>query len=144
MSQENVEVVRQGWNAWLRASTMIAVTLAVFVGCGGSSGTGGGNGQSGGSASSSIEYKLASVDTGARLNPGDPIIAEYGDALDSLQQKCKDSRNLLAKYSLKAKQVLRKKGVDLSAFAVLRAVDGSIPSAAPKMPCVDTFAPFVR
>jgi hypothetical protein len=114
------------------------------VGCGGSSGTGGGNGPSGGSASSSIEYKLASVDTGARLNPGDPIIAEYGDALDSLQQKCKDSRNLLAKYSLKAKQVLRKKGVDLSAFAVLRAVDGSIPSAAPKMPCVDTFAPFVR
>jgi hypothetical protein len=144
MSQENVEVVRQSWNAWLRASTMIAVTLAVFVGCGGSSGTGGGNGQSGGSASSSIEYRLASVDTGARLNPGDPIIAEYGDALDSLQQKCKDSRNLLAKYSLKAKQVLRKKGVDLSAFAVLRAVDGSIPSAAPKMPCVDTFAPFVR
>jgi hypothetical protein len=144
MSQENVKVVRQSWNAWLRASTMIAVTLAVFVGCGGSSGTGGGNGQSDGSASSSIEYKLASVDTGARLNPGDPIIAEYGDALDSLQEKCKDSRNLLAKYSLKAKHVLRKKGVDLSAFAVLRAVDGSIPSAAPKMPCVDTFAPFVR
>jgi hypothetical protein len=143
MSQENVEVVDRSWNAWLRACT-IAVTLAVFVGCGGSSGTGGGNGPSGGSASSSIEYKLASVDTGARLNPGDPIIAEYGDALDSLQQKCKDSRNLLAKYSLKAKQVLRKKGVDLSAFAVLRAVDGSIPSAAPKMPCVDTFAPFVR
>ena len=84
------------------------------------------------------------MDTGGRLNPGDPIIAEYGDALDSLQQKCKDSRNLLAKYSLKAKQFLSKKGVDPFAFAVLRAVDGSTPNAAPKMPCADTFAPFVR
>jgi hypothetical protein len=123
---------------------VIAVTLAVLVGCGGASnGKGEGNGQSGGSASS-VKYKLASRDTGARLSPGDPIIAEYGDALDSLQQKCKDSRNLLAKFSLKAKQVLRKKGVDLSAYAVLLAVDSSIPSAAPTMPCSDAFAPFVR
>jgi hypothetical protein len=124
---------------------VIATTLAVLVGCGGgSNGTGGGNAQSGGSASSSIEYKLASVDTGGRLNPGDPIIAEYGDALDSLQQKCKDSRNVLANYSLKAKQLLSKEGVDLSALAVLYAIDGSIPSTRPKMPCADAFAPFVR
>ena len=128
------------------ASVVVAVAVGVLVGCGGSNGAGGGNSEAGGSpsSSSSIEYKLASVDTGGRLDPGDPIIAEYGDALDSLQQKCKDSRNLLAKYSLKAKQLLSKKGVDLSAFAVLRAVDGSIPSAAPKMPCADTFAPFIR
>jgi hypothetical protein len=126
------------------SASIVGVALSVLAACGSSSGTGGGNGQSGGSTSSSIEYKLASVDTGGRLNPGDPIIAEYGDALDSLQQKCKGSRNLLANYSLKAKQKLSRKGIDLSAYAVLLAVDGSILSAAPKMPCADAFAPFLR
>ena len=62
-----------------------------LVGCGGSKGAGGGNSEAGGSpsSSSSIAYKLASVDTGGRLDPGDPIIAEYGDALDSCSRSAR-------------------------------------------------------
>ena len=127
--------------------TVVVVAILALVGCGSSGGSTStsGNAGNGGSSStsSSIEYKLASLDAGEPLDPSDPRVAEYSDALDALESKCKQSRKALADFSVKATQLLAKKGVDLSNLKVIQHVSRSMPKAAPTLDCADTFAAFV-
>lgn len=89
-----------------------------------------------------MEFKLATIEA-APVSTDDPVIAKHADALDALQKKCKERRELLSDFSVKADELLNDSGIDESLLTILRNVNKSIPGSAPKMPCSDIFAAYV-
>jgi len=90
---------------------------------------------------SQVEHKLATLDGVARPDPA--TLRAYEAALNSLEPKCHENRELLGSMALKARDLLANGGVRESLLSILQHVDQSIPPGPHEMPCRDTFAGYV-
>jgi hypothetical protein len=80
----------------------------------------------------SVEYKLAAID--AHGPPSDGDVLHYAVALDSLENKCPDSRVELGEMAKTAQQEFAKQGKQYSLLETLQLVDSVMQSGAQPWP----------
>ena len=80
--------------------------------------------------STTLEYQLATINAGYRVESYDPTIAQFSSLLDSLERKCANSRQQIADATVAAQDLLRKKGVKLKLIDVMRNLNDAIPEEA--------------
>jgi hypothetical protein len=97
----------------------------------------------GNAGSNRWEYKLASIEKGGLVAENDPLVGSFGAALNSLEPKCKDSRERIADMAVTTQKLLKEKGISLSLLRILQDVNRSIPSGFGAQPCADVFAAYV-
>lgn len=89
------------------------------------------------------EYMLASLDAGHPLPADDSSVKSYAEALDSLEEKCGDSRSRLGDMAVRGKQLLEEEGVEESPLSVLRNVRLSMPDSFSQAECADIYGTYV-
>ena len=81
--------------------------------------------------SSDPEYQLASLDAGS-TEVSDEAVSPYATVLDNLQSKCKDSRSMIADYTVVSQPLLvGSPSSDLSLLKLLRTLALLIPPERP-------------
>ena len=133
--------------AWWCA-VLVLVGIAVFAACTeeetGTVRTTAGQGQAQrGDTSETLEYKLAVVHKGGFVAEDDPLVSQFGRLLDSLTGKCRNGRQGVSDIGVRAQEILKERGVDLSLLEVMKGIDGSIPQEASGLDCADVAAAFV-
>jgi len=93
--------------------------------------------------SSDPEYQLADLDDkSAELN--DDTISPYAQALDGLQARCRDSRSMIADYTVESQPLLAgSPSGDLSLLELLRTFALLIPAGETGLACDQVFADLV-
>jgi hypothetical protein len=89
---------------------------------------------------SSPEYLLAIIDRGAGVRPNDPVVADFGRALDRLAAKCpNDPRPRLADFAAGLQKAMADKGVAEGLPSILQNVTDAIPGSVSPRPCAEIF-----
>jgi hypothetical protein len=93
------------------------------------------------------------VGRGCARSPGEPaaaVVVDFDTQLLNLVFKCKEDRlsledrlRLLADYTVKARKLLAKQGMNESLVGIISDVNRSIPYGAPRQPCSDVFDAYV-
>jgi len=60
----------------------------------------------------SLEYKLAVIHKGGYVAEDDPLVAQFGRALDRLEAKCPESRQQISDMGVKGQELLRNDGIN--------------------------------
>jgi hypothetical protein len=97
-------------------------------------------------SNTSIEYKLAAIQQGGYVREDDPLVVQFGEALDRLESKCPEPRERLADMGVKGRQILLGKGVDEPLLSVFQNWGASLPGETTKGevgPCADVLAVYV-
>src|SRR5579859_6101687 len=74
-----------------------------------------------------IEYKLAVIQTGAYVDPNDPLVGQFATALDDLQSKCTEPRDRLGDFAVVTHTQMGLHGVNETQLSILEHVNASIP-----------------
>jgi hypothetical protein len=90
-----------------------------------------------------LESKMASLDAGTYVPPDDPVVAEYVQALDALEDVCTNTRDDLADMVVRAQELLLNGGQEESLLGILRHVRQSLPANWPRSECTDEFSLYV-
>lgn len=73
-----------------------------------------------------VEYKLAVVQTGAVVAPDDPLVLAYADALDRVQPRCSESRLQLGSIAVALISKMQEQGIyTASPLSLLQGLDAA-------------------
>ena len=77
----------------------------------------------GASEPNTVEWKMAVVDEGGYVQPDDPVVQEFANALDVLEDRChQNTRAQIGDYAFSGQGQLQEHGVSESLLTILQAV----------------------
>ncbi len=93
-----------------------------------SNGSGGSN--SAEPENTTVEYELAVINAGYRVESSDPSISQFSSLLDRIERKCINSRRQIADAAVAAQGLLKEKGIRMQLIDVMRNLNNAIPEEA--------------
>lgn len=114
-------VLTEGRASHLRISTLAILLLAPSA-CSSSNGTVEKSSENQGQPNT-VEYRLAVVDKGGYVRPGDPVVVEFANVLGVLEERCfKNTRTQIGDYTVSIQKQLLERGVQEDLLTILKAV----------------------
>ncbi len=78
-------------------------------------------------STSSLEYKLATLDAGYEVDTDDEKVQQFADLLDSIDSKTENSKQEIADITVKAQEILGERGTNIGLLDVMNNLNDSIP-----------------